>query len=129
MTFLMFSQNWLKNYVLPKNKKSTYNQYKKQLRLHILPFWGEVQLKDFKSGSATDYLTYLKGKQISDNTIKNIICIFKNMLAKAKKLELIAENFSEFLPSPKVCEKQIYALSEVEQKGLEQYILNSGKPK
>ena len=69
LTFREYAETWLTAYKKGKVRPTTYTLHETNLRLHILPFFGEMKLKDVKAihiqlflGTITEYSKSLQTK-------------------------------------------------------------------
>lgn len=127
---------WLNTYVKTSNKQRTYERYCQTVSVHILPHLGEYKLTDLQpivlQRFVADLLTsgnMRTGKGLSPNFVKSVISVVQNSLKTAHMLGLIPEYTADRIKRPKIVEKQVECFSLTEQKKIEQYVLESKKPK
>jgi integrase len=97
--FKDFAEEWLKMYS-ETAKISTVRIRKHELK-HLLGYFGHIKLKDVTRKMYQDMLFDLKKKGYADNTLDGIHTTGKMIFRKAKELELIKSNPTEYTKVPK----------------------------
>lgn len=109
MTYLVFAQKWLDEYVRPNLSPTVVNSYKKYLNNRILPYLGLKRLKDIDSAFLrkffiemknwkTNYKNRKENTYISKETYRKIYTIISGSLQKAFEWDLIPSNPCRKLP-------------------------------
>ena len=99
ITIKEWIEAWLKDYKENSVSKKTYNSYKQQLDLYIIPHLGYVYLKDIRPEQVQ--ATFNKMKGLSDRTIKYTKTIFNMCMKRAKINKLITDDPCEYVELPK----------------------------
>ena len=118
---------WLALYVKPATKIRTYEKYSRQIKLHILPALGELDLHELTATVLQRFTVELSQKGLSANTVNGIISILKSSLKRAVLLGVTDKEFTTAIVRPKQREKQVECFSKDEQRKIEQYILENKK--
>lgn len=109
-----YINEWL-NSVKIKCKKSTYSHYQYTIQAHIIPSFSKMNKRQITSKYINQYTTGLLEKGLLPKTVKDILCILKQIL----KFSGINIDIS----MPKVIKKEIDILSKKEQETLEKELL------
>lgn len=109
---------WLKSKKI-QVKKSTYSLYSTRLKTHILPAFGETDVKSINEEDILDFILE-KSNILSPKTLEDIMIMMKNILNFAFDRGLIPTKIKIDLPSVVKKEKEI--LTEKEKKDLESYL-------
>ncbi len=126
---------WLEKYTQPRVKMRTYLMYKSLIERHISPVLGDYELKKLSPEILQDFvlqkLTFgnlYTHQNLSNNTVNSIVNVLRQVLQSAVNLGIIQKEYSRFINTPRVQEKQVVAFEKSEQIQLEKYCLNSPKP-
>ena len=120
---------WLEDYVKPFAKQSTLKKYTAQCKLHIEPLLGEYDIDEMSAKNLRQFTFRLLEKGLAPNSVNGIISTAKQSLWQAYNSGITqAQNTCAILRS-KVREKRVQCFSRQEQKKIEDYVLNSNKPK
>lgn len=127
---------WLNHYVKTSNKQRTFERYRQTANVHIIPILGEYELTELHPIDLQRFVSDLlvngnkrTGQGLSSNFVKSVISVLQNSLKTAHILGLIPEYTADKIKRPKIVEKQVECFSVVEQKKIEQYVLESKKSK
>lgn len=136
MTYENWLHIWLENYIKPSSKERTYIRYWQLIRTHIVPKIGDKDVNDLTPIVLQSFVTKLlssgndkTGKGLSANTVNAIISVLQNSLRTAHLLDYAKEYTADKLKRPKLTEKPVDCFSLVEQKKIEQAVLNGKKDK
>jgi len=91
---------WLERIALDKSF-SYVRHSETEMNLHIIPIFGETDVRDIRTHHIRDFYYHLVGKKLSPKSIKNILATLKTFL---KSLDDLIQRFPNF-PSVKVPEK------------------------
>jgi integrase len=111
-TWLLF---WLENYKKLRLKPKTYEVYETQSFCHILPFLGDIKLKDLNSLQIQKYINE-KSETLSPATVRKQFSILKSCLEKAVANEMINKNPCNHIELPVLTQKEIKAFTQEEEK-------------
>ena len=127
---------WLANYVKPSTKDKTYNRYSDVVYRHLIPKLGNQELRELTPLIVQRYITELlqngnlkTGEGLSANSINSIITVIQGSMSTAHMLELTDRYEMNKLRRPKSKEKPIECFSPVEQKQIEQAVMNDKRDK
>lgn len=90
---------WLRDYKKTSVSATTYNSYKRQLELYIIPHLGHICLKNLRPEQVQS--TFNKMKDLSDRNIKYTRTVFNMCMKRAKINKLIYDNPCEYIDLPK----------------------------
>lgn len=112
-----WSNHWLEGVIRPVVKASTYVSYKNKLQYHVIPFIGEVKVRDL---SKTDMEIILKEMQIklANSSIRAVFRVVSTCLDKAVSLGFLYTNPVKLITLPKLERHTVRALSREEQQRL-----------
>ena len=111
---------WLENYKKLKLKPKTYEVYETQSTCHILPFLGDIKLKDLNSLQIQKYINK-KAETLSSATVRKHYNILKSCLEKAVANEMINKNPCNHIELPALKQKEIKAFTQEEEKRFLEY--------
>lgn len=127
---------WLDNAVKPTAKLRTYARYKEIIDGHIVPKLGEYELNDLTPLLLQKFITELlqsgnlvTGKGLSANTVNTIITVLQNSLKSAMVFGEMKEYTAGKIKRPKAKENEVSCFSLVEQRKIEQEVLQGKKDK
>ncbi len=136
MQYKEWLDEWLETYVKPTSKIRTYERYQINVNMHIKRGLGEYELNELTPIIIQRYITQLlnkgnskTGEGLSVNSVNGIITIIKSTLKLAYELGLTKEYIGERIKRPKMQVKTVECFTLVEQKKIEQAVLNSKKEK
>lgn len=127
---------WLDNAVKPTAKARTYARYKEIIDGHIVPKLGEYELNVLTPLLLQRFVTELlqsgnlvTGKGLSANSVNTIITVLQNSLKAAMVFGELKEYTADKIKRPKAKENEVSCFSLVEQRKIEQEILQGKKDK
>lgn len=123
MKYEKWLNEWLTLYVRPTGKTRTYQKYRSQARLHIIPILGNYELTDLLPKTLQEYAIGLTEK-LAPNTVNGILSIVKSSLKKAVVLGYSKKEHTDSIVRPKTREKKIECFTVQEQRKIENYIVN-----
>jgi integrase len=91
-TIAAAGDDWLKAVDAAGRERSTYNQYKQHVELHIKPLIGDVVLSKFSVPSARDFEDKLRENGRSSAMVKKIMVSLGSLLADAQERGKVARN-------------------------------------
>ncbi|MDO7798986.1 tyrosine-type recombinase/integrase [Enterococcus avium] len=110
---------WLKKRLQGQIKETTYSNYIRMSKKHILPELGAIQLVKLHRKDVTTFILNLQKKNLSAGSINNIFTLLKKCLDEAKKQGYILENCCEKVTIPQKKRKEVRVLTISQQKKLE----------
>lgn len=136
MKYKDWLNEWLDNTVKPTSKIRTYERYKEVADGHIKPKLGEYELDDLTPLLLQKFVTELlqngnliTGKGLSANTVNTVITVLQNSLKSAMVFGELKEYTADKIKRPKAKENEVSCFSLVEQRKIEQEVLQSKKDK
>lgn len=129
MKYKEWLEKWQLFYVKPYVKERTYQKYKSQIRLHIVPRLGEYQMENLTAIILQEFILSLTEKGLSANTINGVVTVIKISLKKAVAIEIINKQYTDCIQRPKARAKQVQCFSLKEQRRMEMYIIQKNKSK
>ncbi|WP_321383614.1 site-specific integrase [uncultured Enterococcus sp.] len=111
-------QYWVTTQVKNKVKLTTYSNYYRLIKKHILPLLGNYSLTKLQTKDIQNFI-YVLQKDLTAGSIKNVFNIVKKSLIDAKRHSYIPENPCDFVELPKMRKKEVCALTLNQQKRLE----------
>lgn len=92
ITLSEYATQWLETRVKLQLSKRTHEHYSSLLRLHILPLFGKIPLKEIKITHGDQLIQTLALKEYTPKGINLVIGAFKRVLIEATKEERIVKN-------------------------------------
>lgn len=136
MKYITWLNEWLENYIKPSSKQRTYERYRQIIKLHISPALGNYDITEISVIALQRFITSLltngnkKTKQgLSANFVNTVISVLQNSLKTAYLIGLAPEYVANKIKRPKTKEKQVDCFTVLEQKKIENAVLNSKKDK
>lgn len=120
---------WLQLYINPAVKQRTYEKYRWHIVKYIAPILGNYDMTELSPIVLQKFAVSLTQKGLSSNTVNGILSVLKASMKKAVSMRVVQEEWSGSVVRPKIKEKRIECFTKEEQRKIEQYILNSKKPK
>ncbi|WP_086348150.1 tyrosine-type recombinase/integrase [Candidatus Enterococcus clewellii] len=117
-SFADWLQYWATTQVKNKVKPTTYSNYYRLIKKHILPRLGNYPLTKLQTKDIQNFIYGLQ-KELTAGSIKNVFNIVKKSLNDAKKHAYISENPCDFVELPKMRKREVHALTIAQQKRLE----------
>jgi len=87
-----FALNWLETYAKNNNKHSEVQNKESNLRLHLIPFFGNLPLENIKSLDIEKYKTEKLNENLNPKTINNHLTVLRKSLQCAVEWEML-KNF------------------------------------
>ena len=121
---------WLSIYVAGQVKPRTYTKYSQIARTHITPYIGERELQSI-TREDIQRLVYGETMQkgLSASTVNSIITVLKCACDTAEEEDKLTHNPCRKLKRLPLVEQKVDAFTQAEQRKLEAYITQAGKPK
>ena len=129
MEYKEWLEKWLNYYVQPYAKERTYQKYKSQINLHIIPQIGDRDMANLSAVGLQEFVVSLSEKGLSANSVNGVITVLKSSLKRAEMLNLVEKQYTACIQRPKNREKQVECFSKMEQRKIEAYIFEKNKPK
>ena len=113
-----FLETWLRDSVRPRVRPWTYTGYEVQVRVHIVPAIGKVQLDKLTPAQVQELMNRKLEAGLSPKTIRYMRQVLRTALAQAVKWELVARNVAELVDGPKVERHEIHPFDSAEARAL-----------
>jgi integrase len=111
ITLAEYLDRWLNGPVKTKNLKAiTYEQYQRQVRVHIVPSLGRVKLRNLSPELVQDLYDSKIAAGLKPASVRYIHAVLHNALEHAHKRRLIPENVASKTEPPKVRPPEIQPL-------------------
>jgi hypothetical protein len=110
-TIKQFLEQWLTDCVKPSVRPSTFISYDQQVRIHIAPQLGHVQLSKLIPQQVQSYLNDRLKAELSPKTVKYHLSILRMALGQALKWNLVARNVAMLVDPPRVEEYEVQAIT------------------
>lgn len=92
---------WLKRYIEPQRKRTTYAKYEMHVRLYLVPQLGTRRLESLTTAHVRRMLAAVT-QQASAATAKESHRVLRTALTAACREELISRNVAQLVPAPRV---------------------------
>lgn len=100
-----YFEQWLETYKRPHVKPITFTVQERNVRLNILPRWGNYKLKDLKRNEYQQWINELRG-HYSEGTVRRIHSIMSSALSDAVyEFQIMREHPLQRIKIPKETEK------------------------
>lgn len=136
MQYKNWLREWLESYVKPSSKQKTYIRYSEIVSQHIVGSLGDYETDELTPLILQRFTTELlqsgnlkTGKGLSANSVNGIITVIQNSLKVACAIGQISEYTADKIKRPKTRERQVTCFTSIEQKQIEQAVLNGKKAK
>jgi integrase len=110
-TLAEYLDRWLNGPVKTKNLKPiTYEQYQRQVRVHIIPSLGRVKLRNLSPELVQDLYDAKIAAGLKPSSVRSIHAVLHSALEHAHKRRLIPENVASKTDPPRVRPPEIQPL-------------------
>jgi integrase len=117
-TFGLYADRWLKDYARIECKTSTADGYEGVLRQYLRPRFGTRRLDEVKRDDIKALINELIAKDLSRNTVRNALCVIREIFNHAIESALLESNpasrLGRFTRTAKTSETQGVALTPTE---------------
>jgi integrase len=108
ITFTKFAQKWMDDYAKGTVKPSTYESYDSVLRMHLLPFFGPMELAKITLEDVQRYVaTKQREGRVKPKTINNTLVPLKEMFTHAVRWAYLRENPALYVEKPRVPHREM----------------------
>ncbi len=136
MYYAKWLDEWLESNIKPSYKIRTYENYLRLTTKHVKPKLGYYNLEELTPIVLQRFITDLincgnaiTGKGLSSNSVNSIITVLQSSLKSAYDMGLIKKYVADRIKRPKKNEKEVTCFSLLEQKKIENFILQNNKNK
>ncbi len=115
ITFKVASEHYINTQLKNYCKESTYDEYKRMINTHLVPFFGDMRLINIKKNTIEDFITYQKNNtNVCDNTINKHLTILSAILEKQVENENLYINYARRVKKLPIEQKETRALTKKE---------------
>ncbi len=115
ITFAEFAKKWMSDYARSAVKASTYESYDSVLRMHLLPFFGTMELAKITLEAVQGYVaTKQQEGRVQPKTINNTLVPLKEMFTHAVRWGYLHENPAHYVEKPRVLHREMDFLTKEE---------------
>lgn len=100
-TVEQYLTDWLENVVKPNVRFITYENYKRDCRLHIIPSLGTRKLQELTRSHVQNLVSKLQRKGLSNYTVIGIMGVLRIALRHAHETAAIKNSVTDYLKLPK----------------------------
>jgi len=125
LTLGAWAKYWIDVVAKPNIKPTTYDTYRNQLFIHILPYFGEQLLRKIDCAAINQFISYLK-KRLADSTVCTIYRLLKSILLNGVRKKILPAISFDEIKKPRKRMSPPRFLTRVEQKKLEKEIFAQG---
>ncbi|OTN88818.1 hypothetical protein A5819_001310 [Enterococcus sp. 7E2_DIV0204] len=126
-TFEEFIGNWMMTTMSYAVKPTTYSNYTRLIKRHILPKLGDIKVQKITQEIIQEFVYHLTKQNFASGTIKNVFNILKKALNTAVKKSYLLQNPCDNIILPKTTTKKINALTLEDQRKIERLALAEEK--
>lgn len=101
-TVKQFLEAWLADVVKPMRRPKTYAAYEYQVRMHLVPTLGPLQLRRLTGQQVQRLVNDLARSGKSPATVHQAFRVLRTAMEKAREWRLVRENPVEFVEPPRV---------------------------
>lgn len=114
LTVAQWGKEWLETFKTNRVKHSTMENYECHFRLHIMPYIGNIKLKELTTLHVQRVYLRLEKEGLSPKSIRDVHGMLHGMLDKALTMDMIRKNVSESCELPKVQKHDMHPLTATE---------------
>jgi integrase len=107
-------EHWIENVHKKKIRESTYIEYCKLIKKHIIPGLGHRKLQQLTIQHVDEFYTKKENERLSASTIRHMHAILRQALSYAVKNNLVTRNVCDYVSLPRIKRHEIQPLT-VEQ--------------
>lgn len=119
---------WLEFYVKTSTKERTYKKYRGQAEKYLLPALGGYEVSDLTAVELQKFSAALTERGLSPSSVNFVVAVLKASLKKGVSLGIFERQYSDAIVRPKVRSARPTCFTKAEQKKIENYIFESGRP-
>ena len=119
ITMKEFAARWDEDYVtvqvrLGRMKESSAESCRSRLRLHVVPFFGQMRLDAITLPHVREFMKALLAKQLSPKTVLNVMVVLKEMLKHAVQWGYLETNPAQYAERPRGEDQEMQILTPPE---------------
>ncbi|HSA05879.1 MAG TPA: tyrosine-type recombinase/integrase [Candidatus Gastranaerophilales bacterium] len=124
ITFKIAAEYFLSNYAIQNCTISTFKTYKSLLKTHLVPFFGNMKLKEITQSNIKEFIDLKSNEGLTNKRLNSNVTLFGNMFNKFKEWEFISDSpYNGIINVKYNKETEIKVLNETEI----QMLLNKAK--
>src|SRR2546425_10930776 len=114
-----FPAKWDEDYVSVQNrlgrmKESSSESCRSRLRLHIVPFFGQMRLHEITLPHVREFMKALLAKELSPKTVLNAMVVLKEMFKHAVQWGYLDANPAQYAERPRAEDQEMQILTPPE---------------
>src|SRR2546425_12597592 len=114
-----FPAKWDEDYVSVQNrlgrmKESSAESCRSRLRLHIVPFFGQMRLDEITLPHVREFMKALLAKELSPKTVLNAMVVLKEMFKHAVQWGYLDANPAQYAERPRAQDQDVQILTPPE---------------
>ena len=110
-TVRQFLERWLTDCVKPSVRPATFISYDQQVRVHIAPQLGHIQLTKLSPQQIQSYMNDRLKTELSAKTVKYHLSVLRMALGQALKWNLVARNVAMLVDPPRVGKYEVQVIT------------------
>ncbi|HWN99506.1 MAG TPA: site-specific integrase [Blastocatellia bacterium] len=110
-TLAQFLETWLKNHIKPRRKPATFASYDQQVRLHIGPSLGHMDITKLIPDHVEQYINDKMAEGLSGRTVRYHRLILTMALKQAERKGFISRNVAKLTDPPQMKEHEVECLT------------------
>jgi len=119
ITMKEFAAKWDEDYVtvqirLGRMKESSAESCRSRLRLHIVPFFGQLRLDEIMLPHVREFMKALLAKELSPKTVLNAMVVLKEMFKHAVQWGYLDANPAQYAERPRAEDQEMQILTPPE---------------
>jgi integrase len=119
ITMKEFAAKWDEDYVtvqvrLGRMKESSAESCRSRLRLHVVPFFGQIRLDAITLPHVREFMKALLAKDLSPKTVLNVMVVLKEMLKHAVQWGYLDANPAHYAERPRGEDQEMQILTRPE---------------
>ena len=107
ITVAEFLERWLRDYVTPNTRPRTAQRYESDIRLHITPAIGHLQLAHLRAPDIQQLKAELLANGKATSSVRHVLVLLKEALKHALRWGLINVNVADAVDLPKLEQREI----------------------
>lgn len=128
MKYQIWLEEWLELYVKVSTKGRTYKKYRQQVEKYIIPQLGDYDANSLSAIRLQKFAVWLTEQDLAVSTVNFIVSVLKLSLKKGVSLGVIDKQFTDVIVRPKIRASKVVCFNKEEQRKIEKYILEQGRP-
>lgn len=128
MQYQIWLEDWLSSCIKPFMKDRTIVKYVGNVHSKLIPKLGEYEMEDLTAPILQKFVAELTEKY-SASTVEGVITVLRGSLQSAVKMGVLDRQYTDCIEGPEIEEKPVECFNRIEQKKIENFVLESKKTK